>query len=754
MSIRSLQLLFTLLLVAAASDAQYKNYSLRCLAPILENIDPEAPNSLQEAFLASPKYLAEPLEGVGAGAIEFPISTESAEAQRFFEQGVALLHVLWYEEAARAFRTVVELDPDCPMGYWGLAQANERTPQRARIFAQAARDRCDRNRPEFEQRWTRILANFYSNPDEDLSLRSSLRIRALEELALDFPDNLEVRAFLVRRLTLDPFVAGLPVISAMGVEALAEEIAEKSPKHPTRHYRVFLWMDRRPERVLSEAEKMTANSPRAAEIWRYSAEAHIAAAHSAEAAVLAEAALRVDHGNLAEKKQMPWQSQNLENNYEALVNLLIAAGRIEEAISWTRQALTLPRQLENSGIGAESLWMHARLSAGQWETFLKELETDLALGASDATTDEAMRLSWKGIVQLALGQREEASAVRDQLAEHQRNAIIEGISTFEEASISESQRRLETVYRLFAEGPQIPLQSSFADLDLPPLVKARLLELSGRNGDAYAHLKRVIDSHPYRWLPTAVFCRLAASSGNEREALFPIDRRFRSDASLADPDLPEFETLDALAEKLHLAEDWSIRAERKNLEIHLETLGPESWRAPAAPGFDQIDRLGNHWNLAQFSGRPVLLHFFLGIQCAFCLEQFDVFRPHLQDFSEAGIDLLAISIDNRDTLAKFLGTETNVSDPFRDRLPFPVLADPDLSVFREYGVFDDFENGPMHAIVLIAPDGTILWRNIAHTPFDDPEALLNEAVRLLRIRRFLPPDADSNESENKSITAP
>ena len=172
---------FLFFLAVGDSSAQYRNYSLRCLAPLLESVDPNAPETIQQAFLLGPTRIAKPIEGIGRGAIQFPISTESDAAQKFFEQGIALLHTFSYKDAEIAFRTVVELDPDCPMGYWGLAQAHERRPAFAQVFAKAAKDRCDRNRPALEQRWTLLLSDFYENLEAtDLATRSANRVQALE----------------------------------------------------------------------------------------------------------------------------------------------------------------------------------------------------------------------------------------------------------------------------------------------------------------------------------------------------------------------------------------------------------------------------------------------------------------------------------------------------------------------------------------------------------------------------------------------
>jgi hypothetical protein len=51
----------------------------------------------------------------GLGDYHFPITTASAEAQLYFDQGIRLLYGFNHDEAARYFRRAAELDPRAPM---------------------------------------------------------------------------------------------------------------------------------------------------------------------------------------------------------------------------------------------------------------------------------------------------------------------------------------------------------------------------------------------------------------------------------------------------------------------------------------------------------------------------------------------------------------------------------------------------------------------------------------------------------------
>ena len=169
----------------------------------------------------------------GCGDVHFPVTTESAEAQQYFNQGVGQLHGFWYWEAERSFRTVLQLDPECVMARWGLAMANVENESRAREFLTAATgpaltgDTLAKLTPR-EKDWLAAAKKLFGvkddagqhdtkenekneknddtknddnkkkpETDEEKQARRKAFLEALEKIALDFPDDLEARAFVV-----------------------------------------------------------------------------------------------------------------------------------------------------------------------------------------------------------------------------------------------------------------------------------------------------------------------------------------------------------------------------------------------------------------------------------------------------------------------------------------------------------------------------------------------------------------------------
>ena len=137
----------------------------------------------------------------GLGRVNHPIRTRSAEAQQFFNQGLALVYGFNHEEAARSFRRAAELDPASPMPYWGIALAvgpnyNDADIDRAR--EKAAWDAIQKARqiaasaPAREHDYVEALTKCYSDdPKADLKALARTYRTAMKELSGRYPDDLD-----------------------------------------------------------------------------------------------------------------------------------------------------------------------------------------------------------------------------------------------------------------------------------------------------------------------------------------------------------------------------------------------------------------------------------------------------------------------------------------------------------------------------------------------------------------------------------
>jgi len=96
-----------------------------------------------------------------------------------------------------------------------------------------------------------------------------------------------------------------------------------------------------------------------------------------------------------------------------------------------------------------------------------------------------------------------------------------------------------------------------------------------------------------------------------------------------------------------------------------------------------------------------------------------------ESFRQAGFEVIAVSSDKQVNLKR-------AYENYEGGFPFPLVADPDLVVFRQYRCFDDFENAALHGTFVIDAKGKVRWQDISYEPFMDVDFLLKEAVRLIQ----------------------
>ena len=99
-----------------------------------------------------------------------------------------------------------------------------------------------------------------------------------------------------------------------------------------------------------------------------------------------------------------------------------------------------------------------------------------------------------------------------------------------------------------------------------------------------------------------------------------------------------------------------------------------------APDFSLPDADGNKVSLADYRGRRVVVYFYPAASTPGCTKQACDFRDNLAELNEAGIDVVGISPDKPEKLAKFRDAE---------KLTFPLLSDPDRKVLTAWGAFGE-----------------------------------------------------------------
>ena len=725
----------------------YRNFSLPCLAPLLEELDTEKPATVALSFLHGPWRTPTAREGLGA--VSFPITTTSQQAQRWFNQGIALLHNQANAEAERSFRQALLLDPLHPMIFWGLAMANEQRPGRAELFARNAVQRISNSTSGREKKWIKVLSDFYnlrasarpnsprSTPKPDRGEQAyRLRIRNLENLALSDPSDVEAKALLLRQLVLDLHRSGIKLTSHLSVDHLAADIHRLAPLHPASHYRIFLWLTENPEQARFHSPASTSAAPGISSSWRFAAEGWRASGAQHESIHLLEVALRTHHQEIQSHLRMPGEVAGLTASYTALGENLIAMGRLDEARRIADTILRFPRTLSAEGPSEEAstltllgrrLLSRVEIHAGKMQRVIDLFTEDSRFQpASSSPREIAQAAYWSGMALCALNRPNDAESHAQTLE-----------------ALSNKDRTPEIIgkwvrgLRYFQE---LSRGKNLSECLFPPYFPAKPhAEAWQKNANPEMALKVARDTlqqNPRGLFSTALYCKTNFQNGNLVAASQAFDRTFRQNVLRADKSMQTFPDLDRLATALSLPGKWSLPPEKLSPELLPENpaiLGPATWTPPAAPGWTLKDRAGRSVSLLNYSGKPLLLNFFLGVNCPFCLTQIENFRTVLPDFRKAGIEMVSISIDDVEAISQRMGGPGQKKPEAQKTFPFKVLADPQFSAFKNYGVFDQFEDGPMHGTFLISSKGHVLWSDLGHQPFRHPQALLEEAKRLIAL---------------------
>jgi tetratricopeptide (TPR) repeat protein len=250
----------------------------------------------------------------GLGKVDFPISTTSPEAQRYFNQGMGFAYGFNHAAAIASFKEAQRLDPDCAMCWWGeslaygpninapltpdanasalkaIAEAQQRsakvTPaERALIMALTRRYSADPNasRPEHDAAYADtmlMVARYYPQHDDILLLAAEA---AMDTLPWDYwePDRQSAKPRLGEAIRL------------------VEAVLARNPAHPQAPHLYIHLMENGPDPKRAEAAADRLSAPLAGDAghmvhmpahiyyrlgrWKDSIRVNIDAAHKDEA---------------------------------------------------------------------------------------------------------------------------------------------------------------------------------------------------------------------------------------------------------------------------------------------------------------------------------------------------------------------------------------------------------------------------------------------------------------------------------------
>jgi len=201
----------------------------------------------------------------GLGAWRHPISTRSPEAQKFFDQGLALLYGFNRYESLRSFRKASELDPQAAMAFWGMAMAQgpyinmDGDPSYDLKAACMAVDAGQKfaGAPEHEKAYLKAAATWCGDSKPDAYST------AMHVLVERYPDDLDAQTIYAESLMIPTRwhwyrADGTPAEGVREAERTLEAVLRRWPDHVgANHYYIHaVESSPNPERAIQASLKL------------------------------------------------------------------------------------------------------------------------------------------------------------------------------------------------------------------------------------------------------------------------------------------------------------------------------------------------------------------------------------------------------------------------------------------------------------------------------------------------------------------
>ncbi|RNI21427.1 peroxiredoxin [Flexivirga caeni] len=123
-----------------------------------------------------------------------------------------------------------------------------------------------------------------------------------------------------------------------------------------------------------------------------------------------------------------------------------------------------------------------------------------------------------------------------------------------------------------------------------------------------------------------------------------------------------------------------------------------------APAFTLTSDSGEEVSLADYAGKHLVIFCYPAAMTPGCTKEACDFRDSLTTLRGAGYEVVGISPDEPEKLAKFVAKES---------LTYPLLADPSKEALTAYGAYGEKKLygktvvGVIRSTIVVAPDGTV-----------------------------------------------
>jgi tetratricopeptide (TPR) repeat protein len=239
----------------------------------------EVPQTEMKAATPAPDFAdIDPPLWDGLGSVTYKITTSSAAARAYFDQGLRLAFAFNHGEAQRAFRKAQKLDPACAICFWGEALVlgpNINLPMQDDALAPAftamekARTLAADAGPREQALIAALAMRYTQDAKADRAPLDAAYAAAMSKVAAQFPDDDEISVLYAESvMDLSPWNywqpgGGEPNPQSVPIVPTLERVLARNPNHPGAiHYYIHaVEASDRPQRAEPYADRLRGAIP-------------------------------------------------------------------------------------------------------------------------------------------------------------------------------------------------------------------------------------------------------------------------------------------------------------------------------------------------------------------------------------------------------------------------------------------------------------------------------------------------------------
>lgn len=354
--------------------------------------------ALLALFLCITSNASEPLYN-GLGTYSRKITTKNARAQRYFDQGLALLHGFNHAGAIRSFQEAARLDPRCAMAHWGVALAAGPHINYALVpppMAELAWKELTlakeyaSNGSEVERALIEALSKRYAYPQpENRSPLDQAYADAMREVWKKFQNDVDAGTFFAEAMMdLQPWNQWTPQGQANpGTEeiiATLDAVLKLNPRHPFANHLYIHAVEAspHPERADAAADRLRELQPGLAHNVHMPSHIDIRRGRWQQAIATNTRAVAADkrHRKAAGNRPLGLFPMYAAHNQHMLVYAALMTGQSKLAMRYVREMIKdLPLEFvrENATLveAFAAVPMEVMMRFGKWDDILAEPES-------------------------------------------------------------------------------------------------------------------------------------------------------------------------------------------------------------------------------------------------------------------------------------------------------------------------------------------------------------------------------------------